>query len=261
MQGHCIDPCASHLIRLNKCISNAGICARREADQLIAAGHITVNGQIVRTIGTKIPVNAIVTYKGKVLYAEKSKYILLNKPKGYVTTTKDPEGRKTVLELIGKKYCAERIYPVGRLDYDTTGLLLLTNDGILAQQLAHPSSKVKKLYHVILHKAIHIEHFNSIQKGILLEDGVAKVDHLAIVEADRCQLGVVMHSGKNRIIRRIFEYFGYTVHRLDRVGYGHLTKKNIPRGKWIFLENKEVLRLKNLVAKVDIGPDDGWLYV
>jgi 23S rRNA pseudouridine2605 synthase len=252
MQNYSMDNFSSSLIRLNKFISNAGVCARREADQLIVAGHITVNGEVVRTIGTKIPNNALVNYKGSPLCVEKPKYLLLNKPKGYVTTTKDPEGRKTVLDLISKRYCTERVYPVGRLDYNTTGLLLLTNDGALAQKLAHPSSSVKKLYHVVLNKAITMEHFNSIKQGLLLEDGVAKVDSLTIVDQDLCQLGMVIHMGKNRIVRRIFEHLGYGVNKLDRVGYAHLTKKNIPRGKWIFLDDKEAFRLKNLVKKVTL---------
>ncbi len=245
MKVHSIDPLS--LIRLNKFISNAGVCARREADQLIQSGYITVNGTVVRTVGTKIPIDAVVTYKGDLLQVEKLKYILLNKPRGYVTTLKDPEGRKTVLDLINKKYCPERIYPVGRLDYDTTGLLLLTNDGDLAGKLSHPSSNVEKLYHAVLNKPIKIEHLNTIQQGILLEDGLAKVDKVCIVEKDPTQIGLLMHMGKNRVIRRIFKYLGYAVDKLDRVGYAHLTKQHVPRGKWIVLNDKEVLKLKNLV--------------
>lgn len=246
MEGCSIKPCLSSLIRLNKFISNAGVCARREADQLIKSGAITVNGVVVQQLGTKIPIDAVVTYKGVTLRAEKLRYILLNKPRGYVTTLEDPEGRKTVLDLISKKYCAERIYPVGRLDYDTTGLLLLTNDGELARKLSHPTSKVQKLYHVVLNKAIQIEHLHRVQQGLLLEDGLAKVDQVAIVEDDPTQVGVVIHMGKNRIIRRIFGHLGYVVYKLDRVGYAHLTKQYIPRGKWIFLKDKDVLKLKKL---------------
>lgn len=241
-----IQPSLSSLIRLNKFISNAGICARREADQLIKSGDITVNGAVVRRVGTKIPLDAVVAYKGVALHLEKFRYILLNKPRGYVTTVQDPEGRRTVLDLISKQYCAERIYPVGRLDYDTTGLLLLTNDGDLARKLSHPASKVQKLYHVVLNKAIQTEHLHAIQQGLVLEDGLAKVDRVAIVEEDPTQIGVVMHMGKNRIIRRIFNHLGYLVHKLDRVGYAHLTKQHIPRGKWIFLKDKEVRKLKSL---------------
>ncbi|WP_250238320.1 pseudouridine synthase [Cardinium endosymbiont of Oedothorax gibbosus] len=247
MEDHSIKPCLSSLIRLNKFISNAGVCARREADQLIKSGYIAVNGAVVQRVGTKIPIDAIVTYKGATLHPEKLRYILLNKPSGYVTTVQDPEGRKAVLDLISKRYCAERIYPVGRLDYDTTGLLLLTNDGDLARNLSHPSNKVQKLYHVVLNKAIQIEHLNAIQQGLVLEDGLAKVDRAAIVEEDATQIGVVIHIGKNRIIRRVFKHLGYVVHKLDRVGYAHLTKQHIPRGKWIFLKDKEIRKLKNLV--------------
>lgn len=246
MEGSSIKPCLSSLIRLNKFISNAGVCARREADQLIKSGEITVNGVVVQQLGTRIPIDAVVTYKGVTLRTEKLRYILLNKPRGYVTTLEDPEGRKTVLDLISKKYCAERIYPVGRLDYDTTGLLLLTNDGNLARKLSHPTSRVQKLYHVVLNKAIQIEHLHRVQQGLLLEDGLAKVDRVAIVEEDPTQLGVVIHMGKNRIIRRMFGHLGYVVYKLDRVGYAHLTKQHIPRGKWIFLKDKEVLKLKSL---------------
>lgn len=247
MEDYATQACTASLIRLNKFISNAGVCARREADQLIQSGCITVNGAVVRSVGTKIPIDAVVTYKGVVLHIEKLRYLLLNKPRGYVTTLQDPQGRKTVLDLVGKQYCAERIYPVGRLDYDTTGLLLLTNDGDLARKLSHPASKVPKLYHVVLNKAIQTEHLQAIQQGLLLEDGLAKVDQIAIVEEDPTQIGMVIHMGKNRIVRRIFSHLGYLVDRLDRVGYAHLTKQHVPRGKWIFLKDKEVRHLKNLV--------------
>ncbi|AWN81483.1 pseudouridine synthase [Candidatus Cardinium hertigii] len=241
-----MSACSLPLIRLNKFISNAGICARRAADRLIASGAITVNGHPVRTVGTKITLSAVVAYKGTILQAAKPTYILLNKPKGYVSTLQDPEGRKTVVDLISKRYCAERVYPVGRLDYDTMGLLLLTNDGALAQQLAHPSSQVQKYYHVILDRAIQADHYHSIQQGILLEDGFTKVDTLTIAVDNPRQLNVALHMGKNRIVRRIFEHFGYTIQKLDRIGYAHLTKKNIPRGKWIFLDLQAVAKLKSL---------------
>ncbi|TDG95735.1 pseudouridine synthase [Cardinium endosymbiont of Culicoides punctatus] len=252
MQKHFVKNASISLIRLNKFISNAGVCSRREADKLIVAGHITVNGKVMSTTGSKIPVNAIVLYKGVRLSAERFRYVLLNKPKGYVTTFKDPEGRKTVLDLIGKKYCHERVYPVGRLDYNTTGLLLLTNDGLLAQRLSHPTSGITKLYHVVLNKAISTEHFKNIQDGLLLEDGIAQVDNLAIVDQDPCQIGISIHMGKNRIIRRIFEHLGYGVNKLDRVGYAHLTKKNIARGQWIFLKDQDILRLKSIVKNVPV---------
>ncbi|MBX9890124.1 MAG: pseudouridine synthase [Amoebophilaceae bacterium] len=231
-------------IRLNQLISNAGICSRRKADQLILAGHIAVDGQVVKVLGTKVAKNAVVTYKGNHLSLEKFKYFLLNKPKGYVTTTRDPEGRKVVLDLISKKFCTERIYPVGRLDYDTTGLLLLTNDGLLAQRLAHPSSEVKKKYHVMLNKAITLDHLNRIKQGLLLEDGEVKVDSLTLVQEDPFQLHIVIHVGKNRIIRRIFEHLGYDVIQLDRIGYAHFTKKDIPRGQWLLLSDAAIVRLK-----------------
>lgn len=246
MERSSIEPAFASLIRLNKFISNAGVCARREADQLIKSGDITVNGLVVKKLGTKIPLDAVVSYKGNTLRLEKLTYILLNKPKGYVTTLEDPQGRKTVLDLIGRKYCPERIYPVGRLDYDTTGLLLLTNDGELARQLSHPSSKVEKLYHVVLNKAIQSEDLHKIQRGLLLEDGLAIVDQVAIVEGDPTQIGLVIHMGKNRIVRRIFSHLGYLVHKLDRVGYAHLTKQHVPRGKWIFLKDREIRKLKSL---------------
>ncbi|WP_243516884.1 MULTISPECIES: pseudouridine synthase [unclassified Candidatus Cardinium] len=237
----------SSCIRLNKFISNAGICARREADQLIQSGYIAVNGIVVKKVGTKIATDAIVTYKGVPLRLEKLQYILLNKPKGYVTTLDDPQGRKTVLDLINKKYCPERIYPVGRLDYDTTGLLLLTNDGDLARKLSHPSSHIEKIYHVVLNKPIRMQHLHTIQQGVVLQDGLVKVDQVAIVEEDPTQIGMTIHMGKNRIIRRIFNHLGYLVHKLDRVGYAHLTKQHVPRGKWIFLKDKEIVKLKKLV--------------
>ena len=241
------------LLRLNKFISHAGICSRKKADELIRAGHIAVNGTVVRTIGTKVDSHAVVTYKGVRLFCQQFRYILLNKPKGYVTTTKDPEGRKTVLTLINKHYCAECIYPVGRLDYNTTGLLLLTNDGRLAQQLAHPSSRIPKLYHVVLHKPITKEHIHAIEKGLVLEDGLAIVDRIDRVDQDPCQLGVEIHMGKNRIIRRLFESLGYMVTKLDRVRYANFTKKNIPRGHWIFLNKKQVLSLKQFIKKPSEG--------
>ncbi|WP_419241255.1 pseudouridine synthase [Cardinium endosymbiont of Nabis limbatus] len=247
MEDYSSKPCLSSLIRLNKFISNAGVCARREADQLIQSGCITVNGTVVQKVGTRIPIDAVVAYKGVTLHIEKLRYILLNKPRGYVTTVQGPEGRKTVLDLISKRYCAERIYPVGRLDYDTTGLLLLTNDGDLARKLSHPASRVEKLYHVVLNKPIQVEHLQLLQEGLLLEDGLAKVDRVAIVAQDPTQVGVVIHMGKNRIIRRMFGHLGYLVDKLDRVGYAHLTKQRIPRGKWIFLKDQAVRRLKNLV--------------
>ncbi len=226
-------------IRLNKFISNAGVCARRAADMLIQEGHITVNGQKVNTLGYKVTSQDVVKYRNKVLSTNKCIYILLNKPKDYITTTKDPKGRKTVLNLV-KNACQERVYPVGRLDRNTTGLLLLTNDGALAKHLAHPASNIKKLYHVVLNKPISKADFEKITAGIALEDGIAHVDQLEIVEQDRRSIGLAIHMGRNRVIRRIFEQLRYEVVKLDRVMYAHLTKKDLPRGKWRMLTQQEV---------------------
>ena len=235
-------------IRLNKFISNAGVCARRAADALIKAGCITVNGHKVRELGQKVTVQDVVKYRNKVLKANQSIYILLNKPKDYITTTKDPSGRKTVLQLITHA-CRERVYPVGRLDRNTTGLLLLTNDGILAKHLAHPASNIKKIYHVVLNKPISEADFEKVKAGVVLEDGIAHVDQLEIVAQDRRSVGLIIHMGRNRVIRRIFEHLHYEVVKLDRVMYAHLTKKNLPRGKWRILTQQEVQHLKYLFRK------------
>lgn len=230
-------------IRLNKFIANAGICSRREADKLIASGEVKVNGKTVTELGYKVKKQDMVNYKGKDIRPEKFVYVLLNKPKGFITTTKDPRDRKTVMELV-KSACKERIYPVGRLDRPTTGLLLFTNDGDLAQKLAHPSKSIPKLYQVELDKKIKEEDLEAIEGGTMLEDGELKVDDIAVVDEDLKTIGIKIHSGKNRIIRRLFEHYGYTVMKLDRVVYADLTKKNLPRGKWRFLTEKEVIRLK-----------------
>jgi 23S rRNA pseudouridine2605 synthase len=226
-------------IRLNKFISNAGVCARRAADILIQAGHVTVNGKKVNTVGYKVTPQDVVHYRNRALKIEKHVYILLNKPKNYITTTKDERGRRTVLQLV-QHACQERVYPVGRLDYNTTGLLLLTNDGAFSKKLAHPASNIKKLYHVVLNKPISPVDFEKIKKGIVLEDGVAHVDQLEIVGQDRSSIGLEIHMGRNRVIRRIFECLQYEVVKLDRVMYAHLTKKDLPRGKWRFLTQQEV---------------------
>ena len=231
-------------IRLNKFISHAGVCARRAADVLIKAGHVTVNGQKVDTLGYQVNPQDVVKCYGQVLKIDKYTYILLNKPKDYITTTQDPEKRKTVLHLI-KGACQERVYPVGRLDRNTTGLLLLTNDGILAKKLSHPTSNIKKLYHVVLNKPLREADLVKIKTGLVLEDGVAHVDQLEIVEQDRRSIGLVIHMGRNRVIRRIFEQLHYEVVKLDRVMYAHLTKKSLPRGKWRFLSQQEVIQLKS----------------
>ena len=232
-------------IRLNKFISHAGVCARRAADTLIQAGHITVNGQKVNTLGHKVTPQDVVRYRDQVLTADKHIYILLNKPKDYITTTKDPKERKTVLQLI-KNACEERVYPVGRLDRNTTGLLLFTNDGALATKLAHPASKLEKLYHVVLNKPLSEVDYEKIKGGVVLEDGIAHVDQLEIVEADRRSIGLAIHMGRNRVIRRIFEQLHYEVVKLDRVMYAHLTKKDLPRGKWRLLTQQEVTRFNHL---------------
>jgi len=233
-------------IRLNKLISHAGVCARRAADVLIKAGYITVNGQTVNTLGYKVTAQDVVKYRDQVLKVDRYIYILLNKPKGYITTVKDPKARKTVVQLI-KHACQERVYPVGRLDRNTTGLLLLTNDGALVSKLNHPSSNIKKLYHVVLEKPLSKADVEKIKSGLVLEDGVAHVDQLEIAEPDRKSVGIMLHMGRNRVIRRIFLHLHYGVVKLDRVMYAHLTKKNLPRGRWRLLNQREIRHLKGLV--------------
>lgn len=232
-------------IRLNKYIANAGICSRREADQLIEAGAVKVNGQIITTLGYKVKPTDTVEVEGQKIKNERKVYILLNKPKDYLTTTEDPNNRKTVMELV-KDACKERVFPVGRLDRQTTGLLLLTNDGELANKLMHPKSNIPKLYHVILDKNFSGADFEKLQKGIELEDGFIRPDSLSYVMNSKKELGIQIHSGRNRIIRRIFEHLNYKVIKLDRVMYAGLTKKNLPRGKWRFLTQQEINYLKML---------------
>jgi 23S rRNA pseudouridine2605 synthase len=236
-------------IRLNRYIANAGICSRRDADELIALGEIRVNGKVVTEMGHRIdPEKDRVSYGKKALAKEKPVYVLLNKPKDFLTTTDDPENRRTVMDLV-KKVGNERIYPVGRLDRNTTGVLLLTNDGELAKRLTHPSHRVQKIYKAELNKPITQEHFLQIQSGLTLEDGPAKVDHLAVLSADRKTLGIELHIGRNRIVRRIFEHLDYEVTRLDRVVFAGLDKKDLPRGNWRFLTKEEVIVLKHLGKK------------
>ncbi|QMU31158.1 pseudouridine synthase [Adhaeribacter radiodurans] len=230
-------------IRLNRYIANAGVCSRREADTLIAAGEIKVNGEVVIEMGYMVKPEDTVQYGKKRLNREKMVYVLLNKPKDFITTTEDPEGRKTVMNLV-ENASKERIFPVGRLDRNTTGLLLFTNDGELAQKLTHPSHENSKIYQVELDKPITREDFVKIEAGLELEDGKAEVDELALVGDTGKFLGIKIHIGKNRIVRRIFEHLGYEVVSLDRVQYAGLTKKDLPRGKWRFLSEKEVIRLK-----------------
>lgn len=231
--------------RLNKYIANSGVCSRREADKLIAAGEIKVNGQVVTELGFKVQRGDKVLHRGKKLIPEKPVYVLLNKPKDFITTTDDPENRRTVMELI-KTAGEERIYPVGRLDRNTTGLLLFTNDGDLAKKLAHPSGNVKKIYKVELDKPISDDDFFKIEDGLELEDGVATVDKLALLDNSKMTLGLEIHIGKNRIVRRLFEHLGYEVVKLDRVMYGPLDKLNLQRGKWRFLTDREIIKLKNI---------------
>lgn len=230
-------------IRLNRYISNSGICSRREADKLIADGEIKLNGKVVKELGTKVQKSDNVEYKGKVIQPEKFVYILLNKPKGFITTVSDPKGRKTVMELVSKA-AEQRIYPVGRLDRMTTGALLFTNDGDFAQKLMHPSMAVPKIYEVTLNRNLREDDLDKIKKGTNLEDGIVKVDDIAIVSDDGLNVGVKIHSGKNRVIRRLFEHYRYQVEKLDRVMFAGLDKKGISRGQWRYLDEKEVIRLK-----------------
>jgi 23S rRNA pseudouridine2605 synthase len=233
-------------MRLNRYISNAGICSRREADDLIASGQISVNGKTITEMGYKVMPTDVVKYGKKSLNPEKLVYILINKPKDYITTTEDPEDRKTVLDLI-QGACFERVYPVGRLDRNTTGLLLLTNDGELAVKLTHPSGGVKKIYQAELDRPITTEDFEKLQSGLELEDGFIRPDEVGIVTADAMVVGIEIHSGRNRIVRRIFEHLGYEVQKLDRTVFAGLNKKELPRGKWRFLSEKEVVKLKYLL--------------
>ncbi len=234
-------------IRINRFIANSGICSRREADNLVENGDIAINGEVVTTVGTRIKPNDVVTYKGEVIKGEKLQYILFNKPKDCITTADDPEGRTTVMEYL-RGCCKERISPVGRLDRNTTGLLLFTNDGHLAEKLMHPRNIVKKLYHVKLDKPVTKEDMKKISYGVKLEDGLIKADQIAYVGTvdDRTEVGIEIHSGKNRVIRRIFESLDYEVVKLDRVIFAGLTKKDLRRGKYRSLTTEEIHYLKML---------------
>lgn len=236
-------------MRLNRYISNAGICSRRDADQLITKGLITVNGKVVTELGTQVLFNDDVRYDGKKLNPENKVYILLNKPKDVVTTASDPQGRITVMDIVAKA-CSERVYPVGRLDKATTGVLLLTNDGDLSKKLTHPSSQCRKIYHVFTDKPVTQNHITQIAAGIELEDGIIIPDAVSYADSkDKTQVGIEIHSGKNRIVRRIFEHLGYRIEKLDRVYFSGLTKKGIPRGKWRFLNPQEIKFLKAGIMK------------
>ena len=231
-------------IRLNKYLANAGVCSRREADEFIQAGVVTVNGQVVTELGTKILRTDEVKFHDQPVSLEKKVYVLLNKPKDYVTTSDDPQQRKTVMDLV-KGACPERIYPVGRLDRNTTGVLLLTNDGDLASKLTHPKFLKKKIYHVYLDKNVTAHDLQQIADGIILDDGEIKADAVEYADpVDKKQVGIEIHSGKNRIVRRIFESLGYKVTKLDRVQFAGLTKKNVRRGDWRYLTEEEVDRLR-----------------
>ncbi len=239
-------PQTSSQMPLNKYIAHAGICGRREAAEMVKKGLVKVNGKVVMEPGHKVlSTDDIIVNNKKTFLAKNLVYILLNKPKDYITTTDDPQNRKTVLDIIGKA-TTERVYPVGRLDRNTSGVLLLTNDGELAQKLTHPSNEIKKVYHVTLDKPLEKKDFEKILSGVKLEDGPASVDVLAYADMkDKTQVGVEIHSGRNRIVRRIFEALGYDVKNLDRVIFAGLTKKNIERGKFRFLSEKEVRDLKH----------------
>ena len=231
-------------LRLNKFLANAGICSRREADEFIQAGVVSVNGEVVTELGTKILRTDVVKFHDQPVSIEKKVYVLLNKPKDYVTTSDDPQQRKTVMDLV-KNACPERIYPVGRLDRNTTGVLLLTNDGDLASKLTHPKYLKKKIYHVYLDKNVTAHDLQQIAEGIQLEDGEIKADDVQYAHpTDKKQVGIEIHSGKNRIVRRIFESLGYRVQKLDRVQFAGLTKKNLKRGDWRYLTEEEVDRLR-----------------
>ena len=231
-------------IRLNKYLANAGICSRREADEFITAGVVTVNGEVVTELGTKVLRSDVIKFHEQQVNAERKVYILLNKPKDCVTTTDDPQERKTVMELV-KGACSERIYPVGRLDRNTTGVLLLTNDGDLASKLTHPKFLKKKIYHVYCDKNVTKADLDQIATGITLDDGEIHADAISYAhDTDKKQVGIEIHSGKNRIVRRIFESLGYRVTKLDRVMFAGLTKKNLRRGDWRFLTEKEVNMLR-----------------
>ena len=237
-----VDP--DEPIRLNKFLANAGVCSRREADSFIEAGVVSVNGQVVTELGTKVKRSDAVLFHDQLVSIEKKVYILLNKPKDCVTTVEDPQDRKTVMDYV-KGACRERIYPVGRLDRNTTGVLLLTNDGELASKLTHPQYMKKKIYHVYLNKNVTAADMRMIAEGIQLEDGEIHADAIEYAsETDRKQVGIEIHSGRNRIVRRIFESLGYKVIKLDRVLFAGLTKKNVRRGDWRYLTEQEVNMLR-----------------
>jgi len=235
------------MIRLNKFIANSGVCSRREADNLIQTGVVKVNGEVVSELGAKVKPTDKVQIGEQTLTTEKPQYVLLNKPKGFITTTDDPLERKTVMALI-ENACKERVYPIGRLDRNTTGLLLFTNDGDIAKKLTHPRHETKKIYHVYLDKPLAKSDMIKISEGVHLEDGFIKPDRISYVGTgvDKHDIGIELHSGKNRVVRRIFESLEYKVEKLDRVFFAGLTKKDLPRGKWRLLTKEEINFLKML---------------
>ena len=231
-------------VRLNKFLAEHGVSSRREADQYIATGLVTINGKTVTEMGVKVLPGDDVRFNGERLREERKVYILLNKPKDYITTLEDPNAKKTVMDLI-RGACRERVYPVGRLDRNSTGILLITNDGDLTRKLTHPSNHKKKIYHVFLNKTLKAADMHQLAEGIQLEDGPIKADEISYVEeTDKSQVGVEIHSGRNRVVRRMFEQLGYEVKKLDRVYFAGLTKKGLPRGHWRFLSDKEIRMLK-----------------
>lgn len=232
------------VVRLNRFIANSGVCSRREADTLIQAGVVTVNGEVVTELGTKVNIHDDdIRFNGERLKGEEKVYLIMNKPKGYVTTASDPHAEKTVIDLL--KGCSSRVYPVGRLDKNTTGVLLLTNDGEIAERLTHPSYDKKKIYQVSLDRELSEEDYHKILEGISLTDGDIKADELEFIDAnDRRKIGIEIHSGKNRIVRRIFDSLGYTVKALDRVYFAGLTKKGLKKGEWRYLTEGEINILK-----------------
>ncbi|MBK7147614.1 MAG: rRNA pseudouridine synthase [Bacteroidetes bacterium] len=240
-------------VRLNKYIAHAGVASRRGADELIKEGRVKVNGEVVTEMGYKVKLKDDVEFDGKSLSLERKYYLLLNKPKDFITTVSDERDRKTVMDLVRSAYTQmktikrPRLYPVGRLDRNTTGVLLITNDGELAQKLTHPSSEVRKVYHVMLDKKLMKEDFDKIAEGgVVLEDGIAEVDIIAYPNPkNKAEIGLEIHTGKNRFVRRIFESLGYEIEKLDRVSFAGLTKKDLPRGRWRFLQEEEVRLLKH----------------
>ena len=239
------NPANEGLVRLNKYLAQAGVGSRREADLMITSGAVTVNGKVVTELGTKVKPEDVVHFGSQKLHIEQKRYVLLNKPKDTITTTDDPQERHTVMSLIAKA-CSERLYPVGRLDRNTTGVLLLTNDGDLAKKLTHPSHGAGKMYHATLDRALTVEELHKLVEGVQLEDGPARADEVSFVGGSKREVGLSIHMGRNRIVRRMFEALGAEVVKLDRVMFAGLTKKELPRGHWRHLEEKEVTWLKQM---------------